>query len=101
MGGVLLGLLVSVWWTFPAVRQTRLVLGLAFFVGHVNAALCRPLSLINPFNAIPRNFIMAWTSAIVAFALSVAISYTAINAIKRWRASDNVDSLPAPENPDV
>jgi hypothetical protein len=96
MGGILLGLVVALCWTFPEVHEPRLFLFLAFLAGQVNAAFCRPLAVMNPFNAIPRNFVVAWGSAMIAFALSAALSLAAIRAVRRWRASRGDASLRLP-----
>lgn len=95
MGGILVGFAAALCWAFPVILNRRLVFGLAFLLGHFSAASCRPLSLLNLFNAIPRNFATAWTSAVVAFALSMMISRLMIRSAVRWRLSREASKLPA------
>ncbi|WP_231846260.1 hypothetical protein [Rhodopirellula baltica] len=82
-GGALLGFTAVLCYLNPVLLRSKILLGLGFFAGQISVTSCRPLFLINPFADIPRNIPVAWLSAMLAFLLSAAITYQAVDLLSR------------------
>ncbi|ELP32953.1 hypothetical protein RBSWK_03103 [Rhodopirellula baltica SWK14] len=82
-GGALLGFTAVLCYLNPVLLRSKILHGLGFFAGQISVTSCRPLFLINPFADVPRNIPVAWLSAMLAFLLSAAIIYQAVDLLSR------------------